>query len=355
MKPIKYSFCRSSFVYNNIQNYRKNHLIIDTRDFDSFNASSLAGSINLNKDRVQRYLEANLNTLDINQLTMANIGSILDQDETGKWNERKRRFCMLIISENSMIPELLSEIINLTESDDTVDGFTISEDKFNDTLRALIERVQEEHDSVALGLKLFKLLHRDRVSDVHVMIEGASQFFTRYSFMNNANADVFVGNGSLPHDILNGKLYLGNFNQAKNLDLVKKLKITKIVNSACECENQHIDAGVNYLKLDLDDECPEDKASPFFKKVFEFMEEIVNHESDQVVLVHCAMGKSRSATMVIMFLMKKFKWSYDKAYEYVKERRNLVRPYCGFVHELEAFERREHAFETPVEVEEPVN
>jgi len=290
----------------------------------------------------------------VNQLTLGNISSILDQEETARFNERKRRFCMLIISEDSIIPELLSEIINLTQSDDKDDGFIISEDKFNDTLRVLLERVQE-HDSVALGLKLFKLLHRDRVSDVHIMIEGASQFFAKYPFMNNANADLYVGNGSLPHDIFNGKLYLGNFHQAKNLDLVRKLKITKIVNSACECASPHINAGVNYLKLDLDDECHDDKASPFFKRVFEFMEDIMNEESDQVVLVHCAMGKSRSATMVIMFLMKKFRWSYEKAYEYVKERRNLVRPFCGFVHELEDFERREHNFETPVLVEEQVN
>jgi len=344
MKSIKYSFCRCSFVYNNIQNYRKNHLIIDTRDFDAVAASSFTGSINLNKDRVNRYLEANLNTLDMNQLTLGHIPNILDKEEGAKFNERKRRFCMLIISEESINPEFLSEIINLTQNDEKDEGFTISEDQFNDALRALLERVQEEQDSVALGMKLFKLLHRDRVSDVHVMIEGASKFFAKYPFMNNSIPATYAGSGSLPHDILNGKLYLGTFNQAKQIELMRKLKITKIVNSACECNNEHINAGINYLKLNLRDEA-EDRVSTHFKEVFEFMEEILADDSEQVVLVHCAMGKSRSASMVIMFLMKKFKWSYHKAYEYVKSRRNIVSPYCGFVQELEDFERKEHAFE----------
>jgi len=56
----------------------------------------------------------------------------------------------------------------------------------------------------------------------------------------------------------------------------------------------------------------EDRVSTHFKEVFEFMEEILADDSEQVVLVHCAMGKSRSASMVIMFLMKKFKWNYHK-------------------------------------------
>mmetsp|Transcript_18139 Transcript_18139/g.17288 ORF Transcript_18139/g.17288 Transcript_18139/m.17288 type:complete len:91 (+) Transcript_18139:494-766(+) len=36
-------------------------------------------------------------------------------------------------------------------------------------------------------------------------------------------------------------------------------------------------------------------------------------DNDNVVLVHCAMGASRSATCVIMYIMKKFKVSFEDA------------------------------------------
>ena len=48
------------------------------------------------------------------------------------------------------------------------------------------------------------------------------------------------------------------------------------------------------------------------------------------VLVHCAMGMSRSATVVIMYLMKKFNLCLDDALSLVKERRHVVDPNSGF-------------------------
>ena len=47
--------------------------------------------------------------------------------------------------------------------------------------------------------------------------------------------------------------------------------------------------------------------------------------------VHCAMGKSRSATSVIMFIMKVFSMKLDDAYEYVKTQREQTEPNEGFI------------------------
>ena len=54
-------------------------------------------------------------------------------------------------------------------------------------------------------------------------------------------------------------------------------------------------------------------------------------ENKNKVLVHCAMGMSRSATVVIMFIMKLFQCKLDDAFEYVKTQRDATDPNDGFM------------------------
>jgi protein-tyrosine phosphatase len=47
---------------------------------------------------------------------------------------------------------------------------------------------------------------------------------------------------------------------------------------------------------------------------------------------------SRSATIVISFLMKELKLKYDEAFNFVKDRREIVQPNNGFVEKLKKLE-----------------
>ena len=42
------------------------------------------------------------------------------------------------------------------------------------------------------------------------------------------------------------------------------------------------------------------------------------------VLVHCRAGKSRSATIIIAYLMKKYNMTFEKAYNLVKSKRPIA-------------------------------
>ena len=53
--------------------------------------------------------------------------------------------------------------------------------------------------------------------------------------------------------------------------------------------------------------------------------------SQNCVLVHCAMGKSRSATAFIMHVMRRFGMTMDNAFEYCKSQRQLTEPNEGFM------------------------
>lgn len=50
------------------------------------------------------------------------------------------------------------------------------------------------------------------------------------------------------------------------------------------------------------------------------------------------MGVSRSASTVIAYAMKEFRWSLEKAYKYVKEKRSVAQPNAGFMKQLAEYE-----------------
>jgi protein-tyrosine phosphatase len=55
------------------------------------------------------------------------------------------------------------------------------------------------------------------------------------------------------------------------------------------------------------------------------------------VLVHCFAGKSRSASIVIGWLMKNEKMSYENALQYVRNYRPCVEPNLGFCCQLKKY------------------
>lgn len=56
------------------------------------------------------------------------------------------------------------------------------------------------------------------------------------------------------------------------------------------------------------------------------------------VLVHCKMGVSRSASVVIAYAMKAYNWDFKQAYDYVKQKRNCIKPNCSFMSQLETYQ-----------------
>ena len=62
-------------------------------------------------------------------------------------------------------------------------------------------------------------------------------------------------------------------------------------------------------------------------------------EGNEKVLVHCWAGASRSATIVIVYIMWKYKTSAEDAINYVLQKRTSVLPNSGFQKQLKIFEK----------------
>ncbi|RNA03395.1 Dual specificity phosphatase [Brachionus plicatilis] len=74
-----------------------------------------------------------------------------------------------------------------------------------------------------------------------------------------------------------------------------------------------------------------------FEEAFQMIDEA--RQTNGKILVHCAMGISRSATIVIGYLMSRYKMSLFSAYNHVKSKRSQINPNKHFMRTLEIYEK----------------
>ncbi|VDP73219.1 unnamed protein product [Echinostoma caproni] len=85
--------------------------------------------------------------------------------------------------------------------------------------------------------------------------------------------------------------------------------------------------------IELRDE-PSQDVLDILEEALDFIEQSLRNGS---VLIHCTMGMSRSATVTIAYVMRKFRVSYDNALDLVMKKR-IIYPNIGFVNQLKMFE-----------------
>ena len=81
----------------------------------------------------------------------------------------------------------------------------------------------------------------------------------------------------------------------------------------------------------------EEDISKCFDETFEWIE---GQRERGNVLIHCHAGVSRSATVLIAYLMRKEGVGLKEADGMVRRRREIIRPNKGFVEQLKVYERR---------------
>ncbi|XP_026206405.1 dual specificity phosphatase DUPD1-like isoform X2 [Anabas testudineus] len=131
-------------------------------------------------------------------------------------------------------------------------------------------------------------------------------------------------------------LYIGNAAAAQDKTLLVSLGITHIVNAAHG--PQHIDTGPCFYK-DINivyhgveaADCKDFDLSPFFTETADFIHSAMIQRGK--VLVHCARGISRSAALVLSFLMIQEALTLVEAVEAVRRHRSIL-PNVGFLRQL---------------------
>ena len=134
------------------------------------------------------------------------------------------------------------------------------------------------------------------------------------------------------YDQITEKLFLGNEDTARDKAILNKLNISNILICAEGCEPFFKDE-YKYKILYIDDAIDENILS-WLQEAFEFID-----SSEKNIYIHCVMGISRSPSIVIAYLMYKNKMSYEEAYDFVKNKRNVINPNSGFQEQLKKFEK----------------
>ncbi|XP_072345837.1 serine/threonine/tyrosine-interacting protein isoform X2 [Scyliorhinus torazame] len=138
-------------------------------------------------------------------------------------------------------------------------------------------------------------------------------------------------------EILPG-LYLGPYSAAmkSKLPILEENGITHIICVRQDIEANFIKANFQekfrYLVLDIADN-PVENIIRYFPVTKEFIDGCL--ENGGKVLLHGNAGISRSAALVIAYIMETFGVKYRDAFTYVQERRFCINPNAGFVHQLQ--------------------
>eukprot|EP00192_Tetraselmis_astigmatica_P005343 CAMPEP_0117665056 /NCGR_PEP_ID=MMETSP0804-20121206/9588_1 /TAXON_ID=1074897 /ORGANISM="Tetraselmis astigmatica, Strain CCMP880" /LENGTH=453 /DNA_ID=CAMNT_0005472407 /DNA_START=494 /DNA_END=1857 /DNA_ORIENTATION=+ len=132
-------------------------------------------------------------------------------------------------------------------------------------------------------------------------------------------------------------LFLGSESVAKSRELLQNSNITHIVNCVGFIYPEYFKNELTYKTLRLQDTPTEDLTSILYD-VFDFIE--AARQGGGNVFVHCSQGVSRSATIVIGYLMWKLDQPYEEVFAAVKAIRGVANPNIGFTCQLLQWHKR---------------
>lgn len=164
-------------------------------------------------------------------------------------------------------------------------------------------------------------------------------FFDQYSFLCK------TVHAKYPNCVLFNKLYIGDGEHASNAKMMNDLNITHIVNVTNEewiLDRKILEQEILHCQICLKDNQSSDESKSeismvdHFQQANKFIADAVN--DNKRVLIHCAGGKSRSATFCLAYLMFAEKLSLVVAYGMLSNCRPKIYPNDAFLKQLEEYE-----------------
>lgn len=133
-------------------------------------------------------------------------------------------------------------------------------------------------------------------------------------------------------------LFIGNLD-ALDQHVLQQHNIQAIVSAVGSDVVIGYPKSVNCMRINIDD-VETANIEPWLEPCFHFINS--NRRIKKNVLVHCHAGVSRSATIVLYYLMKQFNAPLRIAFGHLRERRPIVQPNKGFMRVLSNYSLAKH-------------
>jgi len=133
-----------------------------------------------------------------------------------------------------------------------------------------------------------------------------------------------------------GGLYLGNRAASEDFPYFKAKNISVVVDMA-GCKYKYPPNLIPHVLCIEAEDVDAYDLTEHFEKCFDFIHE--HRKNGRGVLVHCMAGVSRSATIVIGYLMRYQNMDLKTAYQFVKKKRTCIGPNKGFIQQLMQYDK----------------
>lgn len=130
-------------------------------------------------------------------------------------------------------------------------------------------------------------------------------------------------------------LYIGNQTHATNEGLLRRLKITNIINCTTHVENKFEDF-IEYTNVPVLDN--DHSIDTYFNISYRQIEEV--RRTSGRILVHCEAGISRSTTIVISYIIRRYNMSFKNAFKYVANKHPFASPNIYFIGQLIKYQKQ---------------
>ena len=137
--------------------------------------------------------------------------------------------------------------------------------------------------------------------------------------------------------------YVGDKISAISIDVIIQFKITHMINATGnQIMNQWGSIGISYLTLKWEESPNQilfDSQDEIANRIVEFIDNSYLGKGEGL-LAHSFRGQNRVCIVVLIYLMKKYKWSLKKSFEYLKSKKQDVDIPDYFFLQLQHFENR---------------
>jgi predicted protein tyrosine phosphatase len=138
-------------------------------------------------------------------------------------------------------------------------------------------------------------------------------------------------------------VFISDFGAATNASLLREAGITHVVcccPSAFDLARGAQRLGDKRIELEAFEDSSNQLLDQHCATAFDWIERAIDDSADHRVLVHCAQGVSRSCSIVMHWLLKKHRMTYDDALALIKTTRPICNPNTSFERQLRAMEQQ---------------